>query len=345
MAAAWDDGRGLGGAARGLVAVEAVRIPPQRQAADEGGQADAAHGAAVLGAHADQLLRGDAALAPVPGDVIVDAEGERPQQRRLAVVAAPDDQGDAGAYPQAAQPAGVRRPQLDRQGAGNLKGQPFRQRPRVDAAAPRQHAALGEEGDQTALAQLRTQGDLVLHGVDVGPQRLGVEAAGRGEERGAQAPDQQVGGLPAEDAAPRRGQPGAQTDPGAALRIDDDPGPLQDLLAGGADLEQAAPAAAGTPRRPGQRRAQRSLQEVRGGAARVGAAAGPARKPRHLGRYVDAQAARGRERVSLNVIEVNGARSQGVAAAAQAAVLPVRPAVEPDQIAGKGVVAHAGFTV
>ena len=177
----------------------------------------------------------------------------------------------------------------------------------------------------------------------MGPQGLGVEAAGRGEESGIQALGQEAGGFPAEDAAARRGQTRAQADAAAAVGIDHDAGPLQDLLPGRADLEQAAPAAARPARGPGQGSTQRPLQEVRGGATRLPAAASPGRQPQHLGGDVDAQPAGRGEGIPLHVLEAQGAGSQRVAAAAQVPVVPVGPAVDPDQVAGKGVVAHSGF--
>ena len=170
------DGRRLGGAAGGIVAVEAGGVAPQRQGADERRQAHAAHRAAILGAHAHQFLRGDAALAAVAGQVIVDPERQRLQQGRLAVVAAAHDQRDPGADSEAAQRSGVWRPQLHRQCRRRLQ-RPCagRMRTRVGAAAPRQHAVVGQKRDQPPLAELSAQGDLVLHRLYVGAQAVEVQ--------------------------------------------------------------------------------------------------------------------------------------------------------------------------
>ena len=53
---------------------------------------DAAHRAAVLGADAHRAGRGDAALAAVAGHVVVDAGGQRREQRRLAALRRPEDE-------------------------------------------------------------------------------------------------------------------------------------------------------------------------------------------------------------------------------------------------------------
>ena len=272
--------------------------------------------------------------------MIVDPQGQSLQQRGLAVIAAAHDQRHAGADPETAQRSGVGRLQLDRQRRGHPQRQCRREGARVGAAAPRQNAVLGQERNQLPLVELGPQGHLILHDLYVGAQRVEVQPSDHAAQRRIQAPGQEVGRGAAKNPPARRRQTGAQAHPGVPFRVDRDAGTVQHLLSSSGDLQQAAPAAAGAACRPAQRRVQHPLQKVSRRAACAAASPGPGRQPQHGGREVDPQPARRGERIALDMLEGQRAARQRVAVAAQIAVVPVWPPVDPEQVAHQRI-AHA----
>ena len=182
----------------------------------------------------------------------VDAPLDGGQQRRLAVVAAADDDGHPRPDGRAPHPAGVRKL--------HDGGQRFR-RPQwhgasahgriTDPGAARKLGAVGEEGDPPVLAHGPRQRAVVLERGNVGGQPFGPPAGQiqGGSHLPGQVTGDDAGGLVPLDGAParRQGHTGADLQrPGGGtgrllavlpvlLRVGvgqkDDGGALQDLLA------------------------------------------------------------------------------------------------------------------
>ena len=185
-----------------------------RQAADEAGDVGALDAAAVLRADLHGVRARRDALAPVAGHVRVDAALERAEQRRLAVVAAADDQrhafGNAEAGDAARRAAARGKRELDAQRV--RRAQRVRaggERPIARAALAREDRAVRDEGDEAARAELAAQVLLVLDAADEvggGAGRKRARAERRARE-GAQVVAQEARGLPAEHPAALGGQP------------------------------------------------------------------------------------------------------------------------------------------
>ena len=204
------------------------------QALDERRDVDVGDRAAVLRPDLHRRRVGDHPFAPVARQVIVDAPLDRLQQGRLAVVAAADDQRDPARHAQAADRAPVRPVERDRQAVGRLeRHRAAGHRPVVDAGAPRQHRAIGDESDQPPVAQLIAQGVGVLRAGHMVQQpgfvvRLGHEGV---LDQGGYILEQHLLRLPPQHAAPARRQAGDEARLDPAVAAGEDGGTLQDLLA------------------------------------------------------------------------------------------------------------------
>ena len=173
--------------------------------------------------------------------MVVHAVLDRFQQRGLAVVAAADDQGDASGYAHAGEAARMGRLDRDAQRLGRAEGLGVGHRTLGDARLARQDGAVGDEGDQIALAELVADGLLVVSEVDDrlelafgiahGEQRIADDARQRGEEHLLE--------LARGDGALARGERRLEAH-GDAFAVDRAGGAFDHLGSGAADAEGAA---------------------------------------------------------------------------------------------------------
>ncbi|MDZ7712996.1 MAG: hypothetical protein U5L06_07710 [Rhodovibrio sp.] len=211
----------------------------------------------------------------------------------------------------------VRPVELDRQAVRRLEHDRARvHRPVVDAGAPRQHRAVGDERHQPALAQLRAQGVGVLGAGHV------VEQPGLVVRLGQQGVLDQLGHLleqhllrlAAQHAAPARRQAGDEARLDPAVAAGEHGRALQDLLprrvhrqeAGGAGAARLGELLGAGGEGAGQVVAQRhhpafALEAV-------------VREAGRLRRHEHAQARRAAERVALHVVDRQGETVEAVAA-------------------------------
>ena len=107
--------------------------------------------------------------------MVVDTALEGVEQGGLAVEPAADNESDADGDAQAGDAAGVGQIEFHFQGGRRFEGHgAVVQGPIIDAGAARQHALMGDEGDEVSVGQLAPQGIGVFGGFDIALDTLGV---------------------------------------------------------------------------------------------------------------------------------------------------------------------------
>ncbi len=281
-----------------------------RQVADEVGDVHRGDGAAVLGADLHGAGDADGQLAAVAGDVIVDARFDSAEQGGLAVVTAAYDQRDPtrDAHPSECAAVGGLEGDGEFGRCFEYDGLALRQRTVIDPAAPRQDGAVGDEGHQAAPVELLSERLRVAGQVRV-PLKLGQVAACRRKHRSQSVGDhgeEHVGCRARQYPAPAGRQPGAEAGDDLTTRIDLQAGALEDLLTRPQDVESAAFAASAGAAGRTEGGPETAVQEVcRGPALDLGSDQFD-RESGDLGREDRSQSAGRRERIALDMIDVEG---------------------------------------
>ena len=112
---------GLRGGAGGVGGGEPPGVGTGGQVADERGDVHPGDCSAVLGPDGDGVGAGEDPFTSVPGHMRVDSALDGAQQRRLAVVAAADDHGDAFRDPHAGDPWSAGHLEADPQRVGRVE--------------------------------------------------------------------------------------------------------------------------------------------------------------------------------------------------------------------------------
>ena len=143
-----------------MVGGKIAHVAVAGQPADERRDVQIPNAAAVLRGVGDGALVGQHQLAPVAGDMVIDAGGDGVQQRAFARVAAADDDGYAASDGHPAHAADLALVLRRR-----AEGDGVRQR-RVRALGAGQNAAVGDEG--AAVARFQPRADAAL---SLGPRK------------------------------------------------------------------------------------------------------------------------------------------------------------------------------
>ncbi len=238
------DGCCLGGRAGRVGRRERFCGPSHGESCNEGRDVDAAHRPPVFGPDLHHARDGNDTFPSVSRPVVVHAALEGPKEGALAVVPASDDHRDAFRNAHAGHVPRVRQLHVHPQRARRSEGDdPTRSEgPVVDAARTGQDRAVGDEGQQPALAQLQPERVGVLVGLDHLLQDVGVM---RREDQGAldeaqhllrEESDCVVGQYP----APRRRQSHPEPGLDAPVLLHGDRGLDQHLLPRRLHLDLAA---------------------------------------------------------------------------------------------------------
>ena len=286
-------GRGLGGAAAGVVGVEGSRAAAAGQVRQPRADVDPPYAAAILGPHLHCVLHGDDPLAPVARHVVEVALLDGLQEGGLAMVAAADDQRDAAA--DAETPHGsVVGLQGGGKGRGGLQGDGVGKRGGVDAGPTGKHAAVGQEGDEAGVGELVAELVLDADAVHVVGDLawLAVDAFGGVREvLGEQRPC-----LASQDAAAPGRQSHRHADLGDPVRVQAQGAALGDLGTWPVDLQDSG--RPGPPLAPPEVLAEAPQQGVFEGGARRAVVGSTV-----LGRHKEADAGGGGEGVALHVVD------------------------------------------